>query len=890
MKRLTMSLKTKITIGVCLVVAGITAAVALLSLSYFQQQLRENVAAQQFVLISSIAGHIDDNLVAAQNELVAMSKSVPLDILLDADRAQSFLDIRPENKTTFDNSVILFSSEGTLIAETPFVPGRRGKDFSFRDYFKKTMMSGKPCISEPIFSTKQHRHPLVVLTAPLFNTAGEVVGMLAGSVDLTNNNFLGKLAHVPIGKRGYLYLFDTERTLVMHPDERRILKQDVPLGVNLGFDKAIAGFDGTIETVNSKGLPMLATFKHLNATNWILAANFPQAEAYAAIDKTKRILVAALFAAIALSVGVVWFFLKHLTAPLQRFADHVRSFTGKLGAERLFANASGDEIDVLANAFNGMVKELDNEREALRESEERFRQIAEHCSEVFFVVSSDLRRTIYISPAYETLWQQSCQSLYDLPSSFADIIHEEDRPRVFSALEQQAHGEIFDQVYRIVRSDRTVCWIHARTYPVRAENGEVYRYVGIAEDVTKQKLVEEQIRKLHQAVEQSPVTIIITDCVGSIEYVNPKFTQLTGHSYLEAVGQNPRILKSGETSAGIYHQMWETITAGGEWHGEMLNRKKNGELFWESAVISPIKNPAGEITHYLGVKEDITARKEADKELEQAHAQLKATHIKLLQQEKMASIGQLAAGVAHEINNPIGFVSSNLGTIDKYVSRMTEFIALQTEKLASLSSPEIAVELDSKRQSLKLDYIMKDFPHVISESLDGTERVSRIVQSLKSFSRLDEAECKYADINECLESTINIVWNEIKYKATLKKELGIIPLIKCYPQQLNQVFMNLLVNASHAIDKQGEITVGTSQEDDFISVTIADTGCGIPEEIQRRIFEPFFTTKDVGKGTGLGLSISYDIIKKHDGDISVESEVGSGTTFTVRLPHREATV
>jgi len=625
MKRLPISLTTKMTIGVCLVVAGITAALGFISMSYFQQQLRENVAAQQLVLISSIAGHIDDNLVAAQDELAKMAKSLPLECLTDAGRAQRFLDDRGMTETSFDSSLILFSREGTLIAETPFVTGRRGKDFSFRDYFKATMASAKPSISDPFFSLKQHRHPVIVLTAPLLNTSGEVVGVLAGSIDLTHKNFLGKLAHVSIGKNGYLYLFNTERTMIMHPDERRILAKDVPMGVNRGFDKAVAGFDGTMETVNSKGSAMLTTFKHLTATNWILAANLPQAEAYAAIDRTRRYLVAALLATIALSMGVVWFFMNHLIAPLQRFASHVHSFSGKMGTERLFADDSSDEIGVLAEAFNAMVKELDVEREAvargqeaLRESEERFRQIAEYSQEVFFLVSSDLSRMIYISPAYETVFQQSCQSIYECPLSFTDNIHEEDRARILTALEQLAQGGIYDQTYRIVRPDHSVCWIHGRTYPVCAQNGEVYRYVGIAEDVTRQKLVEERLRKLQRAVEQSPVSIVITDSTGSIEYVNPKFSQLTGYSYLEAIGENPRFLKSGETSADTYRQMWETVTTGDEWNGEILNRKKNGELYWESASMSAIKNHAGEITHYLGVKEDITERKQTEQALLEA--------------------------------------------------------------------------------------------------------------------------------------------------------------------------------------------------------------------------------------------------------------------------------
>ncbi len=271
-------------------------------------------------------------------------------------------------------------------------------------------------------------------------------------------------------------------------------------------------------------------------------------------------------------------------------------------------------------------------------------------------------------------------------------------------------------------------------------------------------------------------------------------------------------------------------------------------------------------------------------ELETAYVELEATQGQLLQNEKMASIGQLAAGVAHEINNPIGFVTCNLGTLDRYVAKIVEFINTQSERIASHTSEQIVKELTEKRISLKLDFILDDINNLVRESLDGADRVKKIVQDLMSFSQTYAEGNSLADINSCLESTINIVWNEIKGKANLQRDFGDLPQIKCHPQQLTQVFLNLLINAAHAIDKDGTITVRSSYEAGLIQIAISDTGCGIPENIRARIFEPFFTTRGVGKGTGLGLSISYDIVKKHGGEIRLASEVGKGTTFTVFVP------
>jgi two-component system NtrC family sensor kinase len=284
----------------------------------------------------------------------------------------------------------------------------------------------------------------------------------------------------------------------------------------------------------------------------------------------------------------------------------------------------------------------------------------------------------------------------------------------------------------------------------------------------------------------------------------------------------------------------------------------------------------------ISTKLEINERREAEDELKRSHSTI-------LQQEKMASIGQLAAGVAHEINNPMGFISSNLGILRKYAGKLAEFIKELSQAAGQLNGKGPAAGLKEKRNQLKIDYILDDIEPLIKESLEGADRVKTIVQNLKTFSRVDEAEYKHADINECIESTLNIVWNELKYKSTVEKNYEELPLTKCYPQQLNQVFMNLLVNAAQAIEKQGVIKIKTWNVDGLICISISDTGIGIPEDKISKIFEPFFTTKEIGKGTGLGLSIAYDIMKKHNGDINVDSEVGKGTIFNIKIPVVEGT-
>jgi PAS domain S-box-containing protein len=260
----------------------------------------------------------------------------------------------------------------------------------------------------------------------------------------------------------------------------------------------------------------------------------------------------------------------------------------------------------------------------------------------------------------------------------------------------------------------------------------------------------------------------------------------------------------------------------------------------------------------------------------------------LLQSEKMASIGVLAAGVAHEINNPVGFVNSNLGTLQRYVQDVLKL--LDAYEGVETSLPATAQEeIGQLKKSIDAAYLRQDLGDLMTESLDGLQRVKQIVQDMKDFSHVDSTDRQFASLENGLDSTLNVVWNEVKYKAEVVKEYGNIPQIECFPSQLNQVFMNLLVNAAHAIPERGKITLRTGHDDSTVWVEVEDTGLGISQEHLGRIFEPFFTTKPVGKGTGLGLSLSYGIVQKHGGRIEVSSEIGKGTRFRVILP-KEAVI
>ena len=288
------------------------------------------------------------------------------------------------------------------------------------------------------------------------------------------------------------------------------------------------------------------------------------------------------------------------------------------------------------------------------------------------------------------------------------------------------------------------------------------------------------------------------------------------------------------------------------------------------------------------LRAEIAERRRVESELRAINEKLKEAQNRLLQSEKLASVGQLAAGVAHEINNPVGYIKSNLGTLRRYLDDLILVMdAYQAVDAALVDHPEIIDKLRTLKEKVDLEYLKQDVQDLLRESEEGVERVQGIVQDLKDFSHVDEAEWQWADLHKGLESTLNIVRNELKYKADVVKEYGNLPLVECIPSQINQVFTNLLVNASQAIEEHGSITIRTGHDGDEVWVSVADTGRGIASENLQRIFDPFFTTKPVGKGTGLGLSLSYGIVHTHNGRIEVDSQVGRGTTFTVRLPVRQ---
>ncbi len=328
----------------------------------------------------------------------------------------------------------------------------------------------------------------------------------------------------------------------------------------------------------------------------------------------------------------------------------------------------------------------------------------------------------------------------------------------------------------------------------------------------------------------------------------------------------------------------------GEWIGEVLLKltsQRQLNLTVQISMLGPGNTwPCGlrvrDITADRTHETELYAR---NAELEIAYAKLKGAQEQAVQSEKLASIGQLSAGVAHEINNPMGYINSNLSTLQRYVTNLLKVVEISSKAIARSGDRAAISELEDARQRFDLDFVATDVGELLAESREGIDRVCKIVQDLKEFSRRNQNEdWVKADIHKGLESTLNIAWSELKYKSEIIKTFGDLPLIECLPSELNQVFLNILLNAGHAITEKGLITVCTGCSNDKIWISIGDDGEGIPEDVLPRIFDPFFTTRSLGGGTGLGLAISYGIVAKHNGTIEVTSVPGQGTLFLIELP------
>ena len=547
------------------------------------------------------------------------------------------------------------------------------------------------------------------------------------------------------------------------------------------------------------------------------------------------------------------------------------------------------------------IKHRRNAEDLAVKSEQRFRAFFDNAM-VGMAVTSPEKGWVMANPALCELFGLTFEVL--TTRTWAQLTHPDDLAADVAQFKRVIAGEIngYDMEKRFIRDDGQIVHAYIAARAIRRENRSVDFFSAIVMDISARKQAEQALResqaRYERAVDGANDGLWEWFPATGEDYLSPRWKQLLGYQDHELANRDTTFFEhihpdDREHATDAIRAHFEANVPYGI---ELRLLHKNGTYRWFYSRGKAARDDQGKVASMAGSITDITERKQLEIELHdglarsrELNVKLEQAHNQLLQSEKMASIGQLAAGVAHELNNPIGFIQSNIGTLEGYVADLLDVIDHAEECSTSMESAS-AEQFRRLCEEKDINYIKSDIRQLMAESKDGADRVRRIVQNLKEFSHVHEKEWQWADLHKGIESTLTVVWNEIKYKAEVKKEYGSLPEVYCLASQLNQVIMNLLVNAAQAIETQGTITIRTgtlSVTDDALPsvwIEVADTGKGIAPENLKRVFEPFFTTKPVGKGTGLGLSLAWGIVQKHHGTLEVQSEVGVGTTFRMTLP------
>ncbi|MGR3310172.1 MAG: ATP-binding protein [Candidatus Brocadiales bacterium] len=787
-----------------------------------------------------------------------------------------------------------------------------GKDVSDKDYFTEGWRHG-------IYISDLHHPPAATPSEPIMTMSriitnirtGESLGWMVITIrgnplsNVTRSWDKTKDKSIPrfrgMGRTGEVYIVNEDLLMVTESRfvENAVFKQVVdtePARMAFSMGEELSGVH-----TGYRGVKVLGAARLIDEMRWVVLAEKDLTEVMEPIKGLEGMHVGLSIMGVVAVVIIGILITRSLTKDISKLVTATKKVAeGDL--DYRISTTSRDEFGYLSNSFNEMTHNL-------KKSGEEIRALFDDGVDAMFVLSDGERITEVNKSACALLGRERNTLVGANISGFIGN-HETmgAKKRVTEAIENTwtlEAGKIhptLDVSLTSKEGDDVLCELDIK----RIEHG-VY---AVFRDITERKRLElaigEEKERLDIIVSEIGAGLSLVDRDLKIVWINKiqsswfgSLKDIQGMRCFNAYWNAKEGCQDCPTQKTFITGTVEKIL-----HSHI---NSDGKQKWYSITSSPLKDRKGRVTHVLELFEDVTKEKLAEEEfkkmhesvvqanvkLEQSIKELKSTQQQLIQAEKMASVGQLAASVAHEINNPLSYVDNNLGMLTKYSERMEEFLEKCENGKPILEGGNIThvkaffEEVENLKKEIKLDFILDEFGEIIKESRSGVEQIKKIVSSLSTFSHVGEDLPINADLNKIIEGVLAMLWVELKYKAEVFKEYGDISEIRCYPQQLGQVFMNLLTNAAHAMEDKGKITIKTYQTENNICVEIKDTGKGIPEDVQSKIFEPFFSTKEPGKGTGLGLTVAYNIIQKHFGKIEVSSKVGKGTTFSVTLPIKE---
>ncbi|MDQ1331788.1 MAG: Histidine kinase [Thermodesulfobacteriota bacterium] len=825
------------------IAAMCTGAVSLFFVSFLESSLRKtiysNIETISNSTAESVAMLLNDSLVDAG----AIALNLPADVIekKKSAEAEKYLKSRVEFYPRFENGMFLLDKDGTLWSDYPYSPETRGKSFAFREYFKRTMEEEKGIVGIPYISARTGQ-PVITVTALLRDRNNKIAGLLGCSMRLLSPHLFGGIRQEKIGTSGYIYIVDKSRMLILHPDDKRILKRDAPAGLNKLLDAGIDGFEGVGETVNTRGIPMLLSLRQIPNTDWVLGAQQPKKEALAPIKDafTRSALSIISVALISALIGIIA--IRRITNPIIKLREATLRLGEAAPDEKREEIKSKDEIGDLYRTFHEISLNLTGTMSVLRTARREWELTFDSVPDAVFITDKESRiRRLNLAAA--KLYNMKFTDI--IGRTCCEVIHKKDAPfcphQESLDLEKTTREEIEDA--------GKAAFFEIITTPLTDENGNVVGSVHIVSDITVRKMAENALKeseqKYREIVENSMDMIFTFDLEGNYTSCNRAVEKITGYSRDEVTGTNYKTFFDEENAQKVTDALSRLYKSGiplKEKTFEILTREKL-KLTIKGNVSLIIKD--GKKTGFLGIMRDVTEQQKLESQMIRA--------------EKLEALGTLAGGIAHDFNNILTAIMGYLNLAKLYPE-----------------NPETIQNYISKAETAVLG-------------------ATGLTRQLLTFSRGGEPFRETIYIQPVIDEAASMALGKSS-SSTCEMHYGEnIKPVDADRGQVLQVMTNLLINARQAMPGGGKIIVsvknvfvnsgngkGSLPQGDYVSVSVEDEGIGIPQKNLQKIFDPFYTTKQ--EGSGLGLATCHSIIMKHGGHIEVESRVGEGSVFIFYLP------
>lgn len=900
-----MKLRTKTSLLLAMIVVAVIGALGVYALHLLENSLRTAVFNGLQSVSRTAATHVEAWLADSLRQANVIAVNLPHRALTEKDTPAltAYLQAMAEINTQFDNGLFVLDQDGTMVADYPPRDNVHGVKFAHRQYFQESIRLGRGIIGTP-YQSARTGEPVVTATALLRGAEGRIIGLLGCSSRLLASLALGGLRHQKIGQTGYIYMYDRSRLMILHPQDDRVLKRDIPPGANRLLDAAIDGYEGVGTTVNTRGISMLISLTHVRGTDWIVAAQQPAAEAYLPIrDLTLRLMAAALLGAFAaLALGI--FAIRRMTLPLgelHRGALALKArYAGSLESRDPIvrhsvpdprAKARDQEIDLLGQTLMDLARGLDATMGALRDSEARYRTLFEMAQEPILVLSHE-GDLIDCNLATERLFRASRDTLS--ASSFSQLTptfqpdgaHSLEKARSLFELALRGEPQRFEWVHKT--SDGEL--FDAEVVLGSAFVGKDLGMLAVVRDISRQKRAHAHLRqeweRLAAVLDGNPIASFMIDLERRVVLWNRACEMMTRIPRERMLG-HPLDLKPLFEGKDLPVLSILLLDLTNEEILSTFGRKQNvrfnpdlGTLESSSFIVSGgktrilrasaarIHDAQGKVIGVVQSAQDVTREEELQQQL--------------LQASKLESIGTMAGGMAHEINNILAVIQGH-----------AQLLYLDLEDALPRATPEDRARMQDHRILNHVDQIV-----------GACQRAAGLTRNMLAFARSEKGQMIPTQLNAVLENVVKLIKQTLPPSIDLEIELSRdLPSVMADAYRLEQAVVNLIVNARDAMPDGGRIRIRSRFSQDagtvaaalsglgddpqglgHVLIEVVDTGAGIPPDHLDRIFDPFFTTKEPGKGTGLGLSIVYSIVKAHGGSVHVSSEPPHGTSFRLVFP------